>query len=144
MIVIQVIKDWVVFSFFDHHYYSSSSLRAKAIHLVIASAFTLILFGCLHLVCFRHKGEACILKTKFPVITYAKNKWLIMFLRTFGRRRPPTVAPRSIDLFLCNKFRLRRKRRPLAEGPKKNLPFARIANYTDLRAHQFVGLWTYK
>jgi hypothetical protein len=56
-----------------------------------------------------------------------------MFLRTFGRRRPPTVAPRSIDLFLCNKFRLRRERRPLAEGPKKHLPFARIANYTDLR-----------
>jgi hypothetical protein len=27
---------------------------------------------------------------KFPVIAYAENKWLIMFLRTFGRRRPPT------------------------------------------------------
>jgi hypothetical protein len=48
--------------------------------------------------------------------------------RTFGGGRPPTVAPRSIDLFLCNKFRLRRERRPLAEGPKKHLPFARIAN----------------
>jgi hypothetical protein len=47
--------------------------------------------------------------------------------RTFGRRRPPTVAPRSVILFLCNKFRLRNERRPLAEGPKKHLPFARIA-----------------
>jgi hypothetical protein len=57
----------------------------------------------------------------------------VTFFRTFEGRRPPTVAPRSIDLFLCNKFRLRCERRPLAEGPKKHLPFARIANYTDLR-----------
>jgi hypothetical protein len=90
-------------------------------------------------VCLRHKGEACILQTKFPVITYAENKWLIMFLRNFGRRRPPSVARRSIDLFLCNKFRLRRERRPLAEGPKKHLPFARIANYTDLRVPPYCG-----
>jgi hypothetical protein len=83
-------------------------------------------------VCLCHKGEACILETKFPVIAYAGNKWLIMFLRAFERRRPPIVAPRSIDLFLCNNFRLLRERRPLAEGPKKHLPFARIANYTDL------------
>jgi hypothetical protein len=48
-------------------------------------------------------------------------------------RRPPTIAPRSIDLFLWNEFRLQRERRPLAEGPKKHLPFARIANDTDLR-----------
>jgi hypothetical protein len=61
-----------------------------------------------------------------------KNIWLVTFLRTFGRGRPPTVAPRSIDLFLCNKFRLRHGRRPLAEGPKKHLPFARIANGTDM------------
>jgi hypothetical protein len=53
--------------------------------------------------------------------------------RTLGGGRPPTVAPRSIDLFLCNKFRLRRERRLSAEGPKKHLPFARIANDTDLR-----------
>jgi hypothetical protein len=45
---------------------------------------------------------------------------------------PPTVAPRNIDLFLCNKFRLRQGRRPLAEGPKKHLPFARIANVTNM------------
>jgi hypothetical protein len=41
------------------------------------------------------------------------------------------VAPRSISLFLCNKFRLRYERRPLAEGPKKHLPFARIVNRSD-------------
>jgi hypothetical protein len=46
-------------------------------------------------------------------------------------RKAPIVAPRSIDLFLCNKFRLRRERRPLPEGPKKHLPFARIANHSD-------------
>jgi hypothetical protein len=61
---------------------------------------------------------------------HAENIWLVMFLRTFGRRRPPTVAPRSINLFHCNKFKLRRERRPLAEGPKKHLPFARIANHS--------------
>jgi hypothetical protein len=71
------------------------------------------------------------MKTKLPVIAYAENKWLIMFLRTFGRGRPPTVAPRSINLFYCNKFRLRRERRPLGEGPKKHLPFARIANHSE-------------
>jgi hypothetical protein len=43
-------------------------------------------------VCLHHKGEACILKTKFPVIAYSENKWLIMFLRTFGTRRPPIVS----------------------------------------------------
>ena len=41
-----------------------------------------------------------------------------VFFRTFVRGRPPTVAPRNINLFFCNKFRLRRERRPLAEGPK--------------------------
>jgi hypothetical protein len=48
------------------------------------------------------------------------------------KRKAPTVAHRSINLFPCNKFRLRRERRPLAEGPKKHLPFARIANDTDM------------
>jgi hypothetical protein len=42
-------------------------------------------------VCLRHEEEACILKTKLPVKAYAESKWLIMFLRTFGRRRPPTI-----------------------------------------------------
>jgi hypothetical protein len=63
---------------------------------------------------------------------YAGNIWLVMFLRIFGRGRPPTVAHRSINLFLYNKFRLRRERRLLAEGPKKHLPFARIANHSEL------------
>jgi hypothetical protein len=64
---------------------------------------------------------------------HTENIRSVMFLRTFGGRRPPLVASRNIDLFLCNKFRLRRERMPLAEGPKKHLPFARIANYTGLR-----------
>jgi hypothetical protein len=60
------------------------------------------------------------------------EKHISHVLRTFERGRPPTVAPRSINLFLCNKFRLRREQRPLAEGPKKHLPFARIAKDTDM------------
>ena len=63
---------------------------------------------------------------------YAKSIWLVMFLRTFGRR-PPTVASHSINLFLYNEFRLRHERRPLAEGMKKHLPFARIANHSEQR-----------
>jgi hypothetical protein len=81
--------------------------------------------------CLHHEEEACILKTKLCVIAYTKNKWLIMFLRTFGRGRPPIVAPRSINLFYCNKFRLQGERRPLAEGPKQYLSFARIANHSN-------------
>ena len=79
-------------------------------------------------------GKTSILKMKLPVISYTESKWLIMFLRTFGRGRPPTVAPRSINLFLCNKFRLRCERRPLAEDPKKHLPFTRIANHSEMWA----------
>jgi hypothetical protein len=62
-----------------------------------------------------------------------------LFLRTFGRGRPPIVAPRSISLFLCNKFRLQKEQRPLAEGPKKHLPFARIAKHSALRAPPLSG-----
>jgi hypothetical protein len=53
---------------------------------------------------------------------HTENIWLVMFLSTFGRGRPPKVTPRSTNLFLCNKFKLRRERRPLVEGPKKHLP----------------------
>jgi hypothetical protein len=100
--------------------------------LAIASAFILIILrSYLHLVRLHHEGKTSILKTKLPVIAYTESKWLIMFLRTFGRGRPLTVAPRSINLFLSNKFRLRHERRPLAEGPKKHLPFASIANHSE-------------
>jgi hypothetical protein len=64
-------------------------------------------------------------------LCYTENIWLITFLRTFGKGRLRTVAPRSINLFLCNKFRLRCERRPLPEGPKKHIPFARIAKDID-------------
>jgi hypothetical protein len=63
-----------------------------------------------------------------------------VFLRAFGRGRPPTVAPHSINLFLYNNFRLRRERRSLAEGPKKHLPFARIAIILSHGTHRTVGL----
>jgi hypothetical protein len=36
--------------------------------------------------------------------------------------KSPTVAARSINSFLCNKFRLQYERRPLAEGPKNTFP----------------------
>jgi hypothetical protein len=35
---------------------------------------------------------------RFLYLYYTWETLLIMFLRTFGRRRPPTVAPRSINL----------------------------------------------
>jgi hypothetical protein len=63
---------------------------------------------------------------------HAENIWLVMILRTFERGRPPTIAPCSVNLFLCIKFKLRRERRPLAEGSKKHLPFARIANHSEM------------
>jgi hypothetical protein len=62
---------------------------------------------------------------------HAENIWLRMFLRTFGRGKPPTVAPLNINLFICNKLKLQHERRPLAEGPKKHLPFVRIANHSE-------------
>jgi hypothetical protein len=34
---------------------------------------------------------------KLPVIAFAENKWLIMFLKTFGRRRPPTKSIRVLQ-----------------------------------------------
>jgi hypothetical protein len=46
------------------------------------------------------------LKTKFPVIAYAKNKWLIMFLRTFGRRRPPTPPPARTDPVVATQMQM--------------------------------------
>jgi hypothetical protein len=40
-------------------------------------------------------------KPKPPVTVYVILKnILVTFLRIFGRGRPPTVAPRSINLFL--------------------------------------------
>jgi hypothetical protein len=57
-----------------------------------------------------------------------------------GRGRTPTVAPHSISLFLCNKFRLRYERRPLTEGSKKHLPFVRIANSSESWDPSFNGV----
>jgi hypothetical protein len=38
-------------------------------------------------------------KASYNSLCYTENM-LVKFLRTFGRGRPPTVAPRSINLFL--------------------------------------------
>jgi hypothetical protein len=90
MIVIQVIKDYVVFSpFGQHHHHASSLLRFEVVNLAIASAFILIILrSYLYLVYLRHEEKICILKTNLPVIAYVENIWLIMFLRTFERGRP--------------------------------------------------------
>jgi hypothetical protein len=55
------------------------------------------------------------------------------------KRKTPTVATCDISLFLCNKFRLRKERRSLAEGPKKHLPFTRIVNHSALQAPPLSG-----
>jgi hypothetical protein len=41
------------------------------------------------------RKKTCILTTKLPVIAYAENNWLIIFLRIFGRGRPPIELKRS-------------------------------------------------
>jgi hypothetical protein len=66
-----------------------------------------------------------------------------MFFEDLRKRKAPIVAPRSIDLFICNKFKLQHGRRPLAEGPKKHLPFARIANDTDMLDPPIRGRYAY-
>jgi hypothetical protein len=82
-------------------------------------------------------SSSCVVMTKLPSLPFhrsasklfwfwsscntwlhANNKWLDVFLRTFERWRPPTVAPHSISLSLCSKLRLRNEQRPYAEGPK--------------------------
>jgi hypothetical protein len=108
-----------------HHY-----IKVEAPWLHLRRSFLLptgFIFTLLHKRNFHPEGEV---SCNNPCHT--KNIRSVTFLRTLGGRRPPTVAPRSIDLFLCNKFILRREQRPLAEGPKKHLPFTGIANYTEL------------
>jgi hypothetical protein len=109
-----------------HHY-----IKAEAPWLQLCRSFLLpsgLIFTLLYKRNFHPEAEVSCNKP-----CHTKNIRSVTFFRTFGGRRPPTVAPHSIDLFLCNKFRLRREWRPLVEGPKKHLPFARIANYTNLR-----------
>jgi hypothetical protein len=66
--------------------------------MAIASAFILIVLrSYLHLIYLHHEEKTCILKTKLPIIAYAENRWLIVFLRIFGRGRPLTV----VIMFLC-------------------------------------------
>jgi hypothetical protein len=82
---------------------SSSSLTCQAdAPLAKASTSIYVAFGLYpHITCLHPKAEA-----SYNSLCHTENIWLVTFLRTFGRGRPPTVAPRSINLFLCNKFRL--------------------------------------
>jgi hypothetical protein len=52
--------------------------------------------------CLLHITHTFISNPKPPVAVYVTLKNIfVTFLRTFGRGRPPTVAPHSINLFLC-------------------------------------------
>jgi hypothetical protein len=125
--------------FFRHHHTWSSSTHQNRRSSTTASSSTLITFGPhLHLV-IREKLRPNAEAPSCNIPCQTENIWPVLFLRTFGGRRPPTVAPRSINLFICNKFRLRHERRPLAKGLKKHLPFARIANHTDLQDPPICG-----
>ena len=42
------------------------------------------------------------------------------------------LRKRKDPIVVCNKFKLRRERITLAESLKKHLPFARIANHSEL------------
>jgi hypothetical protein len=130
-----VIKDEVAFSSLGR--FRPSSLLSYQVEapLAIASAFSHITFGLyLHITLAFTRGENLHPKVEASCNSLCYTKHMISHVfRTFGRGRPPTVAPRSINLFLCNKFKLRRERKPLAEGLKKHLPFARIANITDIQ-----------
>jgi hypothetical protein len=64
--------------------------------------FILIIFGSyLHLICLYY-GKNFHPEAEAPCnnLYHVENKWLIMFLRTFGRVTPPTVAPHGINFFL--------------------------------------------
>jgi hypothetical protein len=58
---------------------------------------------------------------------------LVKFFEDLRKRKAPNSRPSQYQsVFAFNKFRMRRKRRPLVEGPKKHLPFARIAKVNDM------------
>jgi hypothetical protein len=54
-----------------------------------------------------------------------------MFLRTFGGRRPPIVAPCSINLFKMTNSDCDMDEGLKPKVRKKHLPFARIATVND-------------
>jgi hypothetical protein len=69
-------------------------------------------------------------RSSYNTWQHADNNWLTVF-RDLRKTKAPIVAPRSISLFLCNKFRMRNRRIPFAEGLKKHLPFTRIAKPSE-------------
>jgi hypothetical protein len=73
--------------------------------------------SCLQVVSSYHAYLHLKAKASCNSLCYTK-KHISHVFRTFGRGRPPTVAPRSIICFYINKFRLRRERRPLAKVQK--------------------------
>jgi hypothetical protein len=103
-----------LFLFSHHHTWSLLSHQNQS-SLAIASSSILITFGPHLYLVIREKLHP---EAEAPCNNpcHTENIWSVTFLRTFEGRRPPIVAPRSINLFLCNKFRLQRERRPLAEG----------------------------
>jgi hypothetical protein len=79
-------------SLFPFKSVSLSIAESKLFHGELWHWFILLPNRTLHIMC------VFIPCPKVPVhILYLKNM-LVVFLRTFGRRRPPTVAPRSINL----------------------------------------------
>ena len=114
----QTIKDYIVVSPLGWFPPSSSLICQAEAPLSVVSASIHVAFGLYpHITRLYPKAEA-----SCNSLCHTENIWLVTFFRTFEKGRPPTVASRSINLFLCNKFRLRRERRPLAEGPKNTFP----------------------
>jgi hypothetical protein len=85
-----------------HHY-----VKAKAPWLQLRRSFLLSSGFIFILLCKRNLHLEIEASCNNPCHT--ENIQSVTFLRTFEGRRPPTVAPRSIDLFLYNKFRLQRE-----------------------------------
>jgi hypothetical protein len=86
----QTIMDWSVFSSLGRFRFLLLSRSFPARSFGTDSTFVLTMFFIL-----------CTASLRVRRFLYIYNTWetlLIVFLRTFGRRRPPTVAPRSINL----------------------------------------------
>jgi hypothetical protein len=71
-------------------------------------------------------------KDSYISLCYTK-KHISHVFEDLRKRKAPNSGPSQYQfVFVLNKFRLRRERRPLVEGPKKHLPFARIAKVNDM------------
>ena len=77
--------------------------------------------------CFHPKVEASCIS-----LCYTKNI-LVTFLGSLEEEGPQQQPLAVLICFCINRFRSRCERRPLIEGPKKHLPFARIAKVNDMQ-----------